>query len=187
LIPVSPLFSQSYVKLIPFGQITGWVSQASHPPSTSQSFVRSRLSTSHLLWLKAHQERGKSGPHKPSTPSLVKPEFFHPLLFQQLTSNSMELLMPNISWRFHLITLSFPHVRLLVHYQLYRNTRANMITIDNRLSISTITTSYPNLPSCNIKYVEFPAALSKIGTDTWAVGPPQSVISIQCPPFHPVV
>lgn len=55
-----------------------------------------------------------------------------------------------------------------------------VVTTNNPLSISTIYTTYANLPQCNIVYIDYPAALVNIAANTWAVGPPQTVESIQC-------
>ena len=52
--------------------------------------------------------------------------------------------------------------------------------IDNKLSISTIKTSYAGLDACTFVFADGSAALSKIATDTWAVGPPQWIDSISC-------
>lgn len=54
--------------------------------------------------------------------------------------------------------------------------------IDNALSISNIVTTYANLPACKIVYVDFPATLVNTAPNTWSVGPPQTVESIQCFP-----
>ncbi|TVY51650.1 hypothetical protein LSUE1_G010163, partial [Lachnellula suecica] len=51
---------------------------------------------------------------------------------------------------------------------------------NNVLSISNIITDYPNIAACDIKYVDFPAALVNTAPNTWAVGPPQTVESISC-------
>ncbi|KAG9241781.1 hypothetical protein BJ878DRAFT_210935 [Calycina marina] len=55
-----------------------------------------------------------------------------------------------------------------------------VVPTNNELSISTIFTTFAGLPNCNIKYVDFPAALVLISANIWAVGPPQTVLSIQC-------
>ena len=52
--------------------------------------------------------------------------------------------------------------------------------IDNALSISNIITTYAGITSCNIVYADFPAALVNTAPNTWSVGPPQTVKSIQC-------
>jgi hypothetical protein len=51
----------------------------------------------------------------------------------------------------------------------------------NSLSISSIYSSTINIESqCTLKTVDYPPALVEGPTDTWVVGPPQTVISIAC-------
>ncbi|KAH8597705.1 hypothetical protein B0O99DRAFT_507606 [Bisporella sp. PMI_857] len=69
-------------------------------------------------------------------------------------------------------------------YSLTVPLNGDLIPTNNVLSISTIVTTYVDLPYCNIQYVDGKAALVKIAPDTWAVGPPQTIKSIQCWQYH---
>lgn len=52
---------------------------------------------------------------------------------------------------------------------------------NNALSISSISSDTINIASqCTLKTVDFPPALVEGPTNTWVVGPPQTVISIAC-------
>ncbi|CZT49164.1 uncharacterized protein RSE6_09964 [Rhynchosporium secalis] len=52
---------------------------------------------------------------------------------------------------------------------------------NNVLSISTLVSDFGNLASrCTFVTVDGTNALSKIDTNTWALGPPQTVISVAC-------
>jgi hypothetical protein len=55
-----------------------------------------------------------------------------------------------------------------------------MYQIDNALSISTLVSTYANIPSCSFSYVDGSAALVNIASDTWAVGPPQTITGVSC-------
>ncbi|RDL40234.1 Uncharacterized protein BP5553_00213 [Venustampulla echinocandica] len=55
------------------------------------------------------------------------------------------------------------------------------IPTNNALSISTLVSTFADLPTkCHFVYVDFPAALSLIRPNTWAVGPPQTITSVSC-------
>ncbi|KAH8821347.1 hypothetical protein F5884DRAFT_827604 [Xylogone sp. PMI_703] len=51
---------------------------------------------------------------------------------------------------------------------------------NNVLSISTLVSTYANLPSCTFQYVDGSATLVNIAPDTWAVGPPQTITGVSC-------
>jgi hypothetical protein len=55
-----------------------------------------------------------------------------------------------------------------------------MTEIDNVLSISTLVSTYANLPSCTFQYIDGSAALVNIAPNTWAVGPPQTITGVSC-------
>lgn len=60
----------------------------------------------------------------------------------------------------------------------------SVVPTNNVLSISTLVSSYAQLPSkCKFDYVDHFAALALIkdgGVKTWAVGPPQAIKSVSC-------
>ena len=59
--------------------------------------------------------------------------------------------------------------------------RVSYQEIDNALSISTLVSTYADLPTkCHFDYVDFQAALVLIRPNTWAVGPPQTIRSVSC-------
>jgi len=60
----------------------------------------------------------------------------------------------------------------------------SVVTTGNVLSISAIVTTYVDLPYCTIAGIDGTPALSKIGENTWAAGPPQTIVSIQCWKYH---
>jgi len=51
----------------------------------------------------------------------------------------------------------------------------------NALSISSVVSTYPNIPSCTFYTVDYPPALVEGPTGTWVVGPPQTVNGVSCP------
>jgi hypothetical protein len=53
---------------------------------------------------------------------------------------------------------------------------------NNVLSISSVVSTYPNIPSCTFDTVDVPPALVEGPTGTWVVGPPQTVKGVTCPP-----
>jgi len=67
-----------------------------------------------------------------------------------------------------------------VYYTLTVPLDGSVVYTNNVLSISTIYTTYADLPKCNLVTVDYTPALVLISADTWAVGPPQTVKSIQC-------
>ncbi|KAL2061551.1 hypothetical protein VTL71DRAFT_6928 [Oculimacula yallundae] len=57
----------------------------------------------------------------------------------------------------------------------------SVVKTNNVLGISTLVSGFADLASkCKFVYVDGSAALSKIATDKWAVGPPQTIISVSC-------
>jgi len=57
-----------------------------------------------------------------------------------------------------------------------------VVPTNNVLSISTIVTTFAGLPYCKLQTVDYTPALVEGPPGTWAVGPPQTVNSIQCWP-----
>ncbi|EHK98204.1 hypothetical protein GLAREA_03485 [Glarea lozoyensis ATCC 20868] len=55
-----------------------------------------------------------------------------------------------------------------------------VVPTNNVLSISTLVSSYPIDSKCTFTFVDGHAALAKIATDKWAVGPPQTIINVKC-------
>ena len=56
----------------------------------------------------------------------------------------------------------------------------NPIWLDNRLSVSSISSTFDIAKFCTLKTVDFPPALVEGPSGTWQVGPPQTVNSIAC-------
>jgi hypothetical protein len=56
----------------------------------------------------------------------------------------------------------------------------SIVDTNNVLSISTITSSYDIADFCTLSTVDYPPALVEGPSETWAVGPPQTVNSISC-------
>lgn len=50
------------------------------------------------------------------------------------------------------------------------------------LPVASITTPYTKITGCNFVYSDSPVVhtLAQIGAEVWAVGPPQTIVSIQC-------
>jgi hypothetical protein len=68
-----------------------------------------------------------------------------------------------------------PVCKLLVPTILNSNTLS-----DNALSISTVTSTFDVGDLCTLNTIDYPPALVEGPPGTWAVGPPQEVLSIKC-------
>ncbi|KAH7391605.1 hypothetical protein BKA64DRAFT_725169 [Cadophora sp. MPI-SDFR-AT-0126] len=57
----------------------------------------------------------------------------------------------------------------------------SVIPTNNVLSISTLVSDFDALATnCDFVYIDGSAALARLSADRWAVGPPQTIISVSC-------
>ncbi|KAG4432957.1 hypothetical protein IFR05_011552 [Cadophora sp. M221] len=57
----------------------------------------------------------------------------------------------------------------------------SVVPTNNVLSISTLVSDFGSLATnCNFVYIDGSAALARLSADRWAVGPPQTIISVAC-------
>ncbi|KAH9210064.1 hypothetical protein DL95DRAFT_343651 [Leptodontidium sp. 2 PMI_412] len=57
----------------------------------------------------------------------------------------------------------------------------SVVPTNNVLSISTLVSDFDALATnCNFVYIDGSAALARLSADRWAVGPPQTIISVAC-------
>ncbi|KAF4633495.1 hypothetical protein G7Y89_g4638 [Cudoniella acicularis] len=108
-----------------------------------------------------------SAPNAPSIPSTTRP----PLLRDQQIHGPSDPLKP--------IEFDGADPSQGAKYTLSVPLDGSTVPTNNALSISTIVSTYAQLPTnCYFDYVDYQAALVSTGANTWAVGPPQTINSL---------